>query len=665
MAKKICFALASLSIFIILTSPVAAQSDLCAGNPNGLKIVLPSGDVLDSNVIEAVVDVNGKQQAVQLTISCIPVDSASAAAATQGTVVAATTGTQGSGVATATGSSISEAAATLAPSVSPAATPEAESSPESSSNLIALIAAAALIPVIVIGLGVLVYLKVIRPRTQRKPYAQALENLKNNRFDEALPALTSIEGQLSESDRRDARFFIAYSNYEQNNIDQAIYLLNVLYRENGNDEAVAYFLAYLHIKQKQYDKAEPILDKLEKAGKLEIYQVRKLLGLVKLYQGMKAFNEGRIEVAVELFEKVKALGDYADQIPSDVSNRHIVLGTKALYEHDLDEARHHFESLQNAAAKASPEEQTALKGVALLGMAMVAWLNDAVDYDDVEKQLVGTAQWLAPEADLTRPWPQEGVTLKPLQEKLADPKDPPSPLGDAELVLRDIHFLRGINLLKQWNTLDRKNANQVNDQMLNKVLERLACALNYDDDFSDVLLIVGLLFYYLYEPGLKRRGEGIRYLEEARKQGMRVPEALEILNRIDRHRRANAGAVEQYLLLVDKYVHDQTVPKELRLAVLERLSYHQKVQGWATSPDVLQARHVEPTVAEVRRRSETLRVHIEELLMTRAKSKEMEKVRQLSQQLNTGGEELLKQAEKLRETEAELLAQTGNQLLQD
>jgi TolA-binding protein len=648
MARKIFFAITVLVVLGLLARPVHAQTNPCGEDMEGQKIILPSGVEITGGQQEALIEVDGQQIPVQLSISCVPLSGSAAGESSQPTNAAETN---------------PGPAATSAPEVAPSAS---TSTPGNSNNSLMIILAA-VIPVVLIALGAGIYLKIIRPRQQKKPYLQALETLKAGRSGDAQKALTEVESKLTGKERRDARFFIAFTNFKQDNLDEALYVLNGLYKEDAKDYEAAYFLAYIYVQQKQYEKALPILENLERNKQLGLYQTKKLLGMVKLYQGVKAFNEGRIDVAVDLFETVCTLGDYADQIPADMSNRHTVLGTKALYENQVEEARHHFESLQNAAEKAAVEEQVNLRATAALGLAMVTWIDAARDYDEIEKQLCAAAQLLLPDEPLTRPWSPEMAQLS-VEEKLTaldTPADQEISQDDREFVLRDIHFLRGINVLNQWSQLDGEAGLEQSETMLNRVVERFACAFAHDPGFGDVLLIVGLLYYYLYQPGSEKRNEGIRYLEEARKQGVRVPEVLEILNGIEKVRHANAPAVEKYLQILDKYLHDETVRKEVRLELVKRLSTYQRVRDYPVRRDLTEARQVEPTVAEVRDRSDMLRVRVEELLAARGTDLALENIRQLSDNLKEAGQELFNKAQAIQKTEADLLAVTGNQLLKE
>ncbi len=529
------------------------------------------------------------------------------------------------------------------------------------------IALAALVPVILIALGAWVYLKIIRPRKQLQPYRDALNHLYQKNYEEALRLLTQVESKLPDELRREARFFVAFANFQLKNTKEAEYILNALYREDSKDQNTAYLLAYLHVEDKRYDEAEPILERMEANGQLNIHHARKLLGIVKFHRALVALKDGRVDAAGELFEKVQALGDFTGQIPADLRNRQIVLGTKALFEKDLPEARKQFESLQSAAAKSTKEQGDALLATAKIGIALVKWLEDTPDgYSIIDGLLVEAAKLLDPQGSTEMAWKTD-TTGKDVVEKLKDldmETEQSAEKKEVSHFLRDLHFLRGMAILRAWSKMDSEAAHKTINTQYDASLARFACARARDEEFSDVFLVVGLLMYYLHKPG-PERSRGVDLLQQAQTRGMRDPDAMEIINNRERIERANASAVDKYLQVLDKYLTDDTVRKEVRLALMERLAKYRKIQSWEKRPDLARARSVEPTVAELRNRSEILLTRVEQIISSRGKSDEVIKIKNLSIAIVQDSKKLYEQAQAIEKEEAELLAETGNQLFKD
>ena len=653
----------ALALLLLITRPTSAQSDPCAGSLDGVQIVLASGDVVTGGIQDAVIKVDGKSIPVRLTLSCTFVSSGAANSAS---------GAEGAPAAIAA-TKATPADSTLAAPVALAAQSAPAPASESSQVMFVIMAAAAVIAVLVIA-GVVLYSKVLLPRNQKKLFKesedaldQAQDAANRGDFETASRVLAGIEGMpIQGESRRSARFLTAFTHVQQDELDQASLVLNALYRENSSDNEAAYFLAYVYVKKKEYDKALPILEKLEKERQLNLYQARRLLGIVYLMKATKAFNDGKIDDAAGLFEKVRALGDFVDQIPADMRNRHVMLGTKALYETDIEEARRQFESLKAAAASATGDDQQNMQVTAALGIALTHWLENPVDHDQIESALIAAAHLLDPDEPLTRPWSAEKIG-ESLEDKLAalDQEDNASEKDQVGAVLRDIHFLRGINVLNRWRSMEAAEGFEARAEMLNEALERFECALAHDPQFADVLVVFGLLAFYLGDPGTKRRNDGIASLEEARKQGVRVPDILEILNYIEEMRVKNASATEKYLETLDKYLNDETVRKEVRFELLEQLASFQRIKGLRTRSHLLPTRMIEPTVAEVRKRTELVYARADELVAAHQDDEVVANVRQLSNTLKEEGQKLWDQAQHIQNTEAKLLAETGKHILSE
>ncbi|MCP4263684.1 MAG: tetratricopeptide repeat protein [Planctomycetes bacterium] len=525
---------------------------------------------------------------------------------------------------------------------------------------------AATIPIILITLGAWLYFKIIRPRKQIQPYRQALVLLHEKNYEEALPLLTQVESKLPDGLRREARFFIAFTYLQLKNRQEAEHILTALHHEDHRNPNTTYLLAYLLVERKRYDDAESVLEGMESNDQLELHHAKKLLGIVKFHRALAALKDGRVDAAGELFEKVQTLGDFASQIPEDLRNRHIVLGTTALFEKNLPEARKQFKGLQSAAAKSPQEQHDSLLATAKLGLALLEWLEDAPDgYSTIENLLLETAKLLKPQGAVEMAWP-EGAE-KNVVEKLEE-LDTEGDLAEEKRatnhLLRDIHFLRGMAVVRAWRKMDGENAQRDIQTQYESSLARFACVRSYDEEFSDVYLVVGLLMYYFHKPG-QERSRGVDLLQQAQKRGMREPDAMEIINNRERIERANADAVDKYLQILDKYLNNDTVRREVRQALMERLGKYRRIQGWEKRPDLTKARSMEPTIAEMRNRSEVLLNHIEQIIASRSSPEDVTRVRGLSKALIQDSQQLYEQAKTMEKKESELLIETGNQLFQD
>jgi hypothetical protein len=530
-----------------------------------------------------------------------------------------------------------------------------------------VIALAALVPVMLIAVGAWVYLKIFRPRKQLQPYWDALDKLHSKNYEESLSLLSQVESKLPDELRREARFFVAFANFQSKNTLEAEYILKALYREDSTDQNSAYLLGYLLVEDKRYDEAEPILEGMETKGQLNHLHARKLLGIVKFHRALVVLKDGRIDASCELFDKVQTLGDYTAQIPGDLRNRQIVLGTKALFNKDLSEALSQFESLQNAVAdKSKTENGETLLATAKIGLALVKWLEDTSEGSaSIEELLIEAIKLFDPQGAIEMVWHTDAG--KDVIEKLEgldrEIDQSPKKKEDAHF-LRDLHFLRGMTVLRSWSKMEGEAAHKTIDVIYDSSLARFACARALDDEFGDVYLVVGLLMYYLHRPG-PERSKGVDLLQKAQIRGMREPDAMEIINNRELIEKANASAVDKYIQVLDKYLTDDTVRKEVRLGLMEKLAKYGKIKSWERRPDLTRARSVEPTVAEMRNRSEILLSRVAQIISSRGNADQLGEIINLSQTINEDSQKLYEQAKNIEEKEAVLLAETGNQLFKD
>ena len=639
MARKIRHAITALAFAVALaTGTVAAQDD---SNGQDVRISLPRGSQpLPQGQYPIEINAAGRRMSATLHVAG---DTPARPAPTQ-------TNREKSGP--------------VPPPVTKATTNTQPASGDSSALTYTL---AALLPALLIGIGAWFYFKVLLPRKELEPYSEALHLLNSKRYEQALPVLTKIEAKLPEDLRREARYFIAFAYYQLNNSMEAERWLDALYREDASDANTAYLLAHIRVAEERYDEAEPVLEKMERNRQLRTHHARKLLGVVKFRQAMAALKEKRIDVAASLFEKVQELGDFADQIPADLRNRHIALGTEALFNKDTSVARQKFESLEKGAANVPEDQRRSLLATAKLGLALVKWIEDGNSNAAVEEMLVEAANLFDPGSPVEMTWPEE-ESEKDILERLSllDVADGlPPDQKDVNRCLRDIHFLRGIAVLKSWSMMDGAKAHDEIQKHLDAALSRFACARARDDQFSDVPLVAGLLMYYLYKPGPQRR-RAVDLLEQSRKLGMNDPDALEIINNRQRIERANANAVDKYLQVLDQYVNDDTVRREVRSSLLERLSRYKRIQDWGGSrPPVSRSRDVEPTVGEVRHRSELLLVRVGQILSAQGNSADTNQLERLSQNILRESEGLLQLVAAIEQQESELLVLTGTHLLKE
>ncbi|MGW2625376.1 tetratricopeptide repeat protein [Micromonospora taraxaci] len=515
--------------------------------------------------------------------------------------------------------------------------------------------------------GAMLYLRVLAPRRYLRPYLRALAHIEAKRYDLALPALTRLEATLPEQARAEARFFIAFAMYRLDDRQAAEHRLAELHREDPANVEVAYLLAQLRADRRDFDGAEAVLDRLDPAVRDAPGNVRKLYGVVTAERAFAAFRDGRVDAAAELFEKVERLDDFAQHVPVDLRNRNILVGTKALFERDVPGARQQFESLLRAAGRIDGTQRGPLLASAELGLGLSTWLAKGKDSPaETEWHLVAALALLDPAGALTAQWPPEsadpGLTAR-IEEMMIRANRPAEEI-EADRTLRDIHFLRGMAVLRAWAESDPRYARSAAGDFIGQALQRFARARELDPEFSDVYVVVGLLRYYLAESEHDRRA-GVAVLREAQKLGTRDPEVLQILNHDERVRRANRDAAATYLQILDRYVQDSTVREQVREALLARMSRYGKVRDWDSRPGLIGKRVSTPTVAEMHARSELLMARINDLVQHQGGTADLSGARQLSVSIEQRSREIAEYARAIEDQEAELLALLGDKLLSE
>jgi hypothetical protein len=400
---------------------------------------------------------------------------------------------------------------------------------------------------------------------------------------------------------------------------------------------------------------------------------------VKFARAMAAYRNGAIDQAAGLFAQVQQLGHFADKIPVDLRDRHVALGAKALFDRDAAAAREQFQALEKAATSLSGDARRLMLAKAKVGLALTAWIGaDAADAEKViETNLAAAVQILKPDEPMDLPWPVKTATSKMtaadrLEEldrvvtAASDAKQPAPETFDAKrlrLTLRDIHFLRGIAVLRGWKQLDRETAQKEVPTRYKNALGRLACAHFHDEEFSHVYLVAGLLMYYL-RTDVADRLRGIDLLDRARKIDMHEPETIEILHARDKIDESNPDARTRFMDVLDKYVNDETVRLQVRQELLTHLSRYRRFSGVEKRPDLSGARTLPPTVEEVRNRSELLRMRVTEIIQS-GDAGDAKQLQLMTASVDEESQRLWVQAQTVESKQAELLTATGDHLFKD
>jgi hypothetical protein len=633
---------------ILFAAPVKAQAD--SPPPGSITVTLPSGTVLPAGQYQAEIDTGKGTVAAKVVV---------ATGAAGGGSISATPPHSTAANSTAPNSPAPNSAAPA--SAAPASAPAPQSGSPAVTILIVVLAG-----LLLAGGGYVGYTRFLVPRRHVAQYRAALAMIQQGTYAEAVPVLSRVEHELPRKLRSSARFFAAFALFRLDSLDEAEHGLAALHREDPADVDVAYLLAYLRFTRRDYDGAEPMLEAIEAAGGLDRKPARLLYGAVEFHRALEALRTGRVDAAALLFQKVERLGDFADQVPADLRNQHVVLGAQALFDGDLVAARGQFEDLANAArSEGEQDRQTSMLASADIGLALAAWLeNTPKSIGLVDELLVSAAKRLDPDADTELPWtyaPDEHSAAERLAA-LAEREGRSNEVNERDQTLRSIHLLRAAVVLRTWAAAERTAAGD--RERLDEVLGRLARAREYDSEFGDTYLIAGLLMCYLSTAD-QERTDGVALLRNAQRLGVREPDLVRILNEDAARGRARRDAADRYLQMLDQYIADPSVRQEVRVSLLERLSRYSKVRPLDRRPELVRARVVAPTVEEMNGRSELLRERVNQLITTQGGNENLTEARELARNLEKGSQVLAEQAHSVEATEADLLVFIGDLLLGD
>jgi tetratricopeptide (TPR) repeat protein len=488
------------------------------------------------------------------------------------------------------------------------------------------------------------------PAERLRSYHAALRLVEAGGYQEALPQLTRLEAKLPDDLRTEAGFYIAFVLYQLLYLDEAEHRLAALHREDPRHLDVAYLLAYLRVQRRDYDGAELVLAGIAGQGELTGTR-RKLYGIVLYQRALAALRDGNVDEAVELFDRVIQLGDLADRVPTHLRDRHVILGTRALVDRDVTAARSNFERLEQVAGGLAADRRGDLLASARLGLALAAWIDE--DYENVDPLLVEAIRAMHPAAVLEAPWPPPGAMEDPLREVargvvegVRDPRD---------RALRDMHFLRGIAVLRAGNGDGAGRG--AGTAFPAEAVSRFACARALDPTFADVYLVVGLLYVRLGDPA--QRAEGVAMLREARKRGASDPELIRLLSGDD-----TGGDRGRLLDLIDGYLDDPTVRDAIREELRRQRSRFGRPRERDQRPDTIRAGTAEPTVAEMSDRADLLVARVRLLGGAAAGGASRDAV-EATEELARASQLLLAQARTVERCEQSVLDLIGDSLLTD
>jgi hypothetical protein len=501
------------------------------------------------------------------------------------------------------------------------------------------------------------------PGAPTRRYHELLAMLDAGEYASVLPELTRLEGTLPDRLRDDARFFIAFAQYQLGDLDPAEHLLATLHRESPDDPEVGYLLAYVRNDRRNFDGAAAVLEAVERAGRLDGERIRRLYSVVTYQRAAEALRDGRIREAADLFEKVDALGGLPGRVPADLRGRHALLGVQALLSKEAQAARRHFQALDTVPADVDAAESAEIRATAQLGLALADWIEfGSARTEAINRHLNAVLGLLAPGAPTMLPWTDPTEQLTERLAGLAARRATSPGRAERDRTLRDVHLLHGMLVLRYVADLDGAEAARRRDRYLHLALGRLACARERDPEFADVYVVAGMLCHYLttVAAGAERAAA---LLSRARQLGARDPELMRALKHLERRTPTARDDVDLYLQELDQFIHDPVIRQRVRHALAARMARYGKFPDWEVGPEPEPERAA--TLPELVDRAKLHAARLDRLIAAAPDGPDRPKLEELARLHDERVRELATLVSIVETAEADLLAGLGGLLLRE
>jgi rhodanese-related sulfurtransferase/tetratricopeptide (TPR) repeat protein len=432
--------------------------------------------------------------------------------------------------------------------------------------------------VVLVG-ATLAYVVAVQPWLRSKPLREARASLSDPTPDfEGIEALLgrAVTAGLRKEDLAEARFLLAYVRARTGRYAEATTVLSDLVRTGDTSRETAYLNLWLSVIQKRWEEAQRIYE--QNSDLLKGYlEANRLAGIVYLEVGRQFLLLREIDRGLNCFERLRELGEFADEIPKDIEDNEMVVAIEALFEGKFDLARERFVS-----AKDRAEQRAAPTLHARLGLLVCDWRSQEI--------------------------PDVDAALDRIVSEILAGEVPRAPGEGPDVFARHVLLWHTVSRLFTWLALPAKKGLPERER---KVLsERLAGLRKLDPDSSDADLIEGLVAYYFAtdEDGQKR---AIALLRDAQNKGVGVPEVVYLLECEDRLEQVREKRLDNYLILLKSYLSDPAVPSDLRRELYEYLNQFPRFEQLG---DVdVSGDSVAPTVQDLQATSETVERHVRNL----------------------------------------------------
>ncbi|MFH1463066.1 MAG: hypothetical protein ABIO70_01640 [Pseudomonadota bacterium] len=522
--------------------------------------------------------------------------------------------------------------------------------PESSTTAAALGASwvliavlSALLVLLVLALvGTAVWFKVIVPRRKRRPLLDAIAllqggDLTTEKLERAASLLSqAVGGGLSAADLADARFALAWVRARLGRLDEALAGLAELGEERSQDRETRYLALWLRSQRKKEGRASEILRDYEASPDLAGFeQSDRIAAIAYLERALAHWRQHETEAALGLFDRLRALGQLAEHIPTDLADHQLALGLDELFDKKVTAAEERFRS-----AVAAAKDQGRPTHHAELALLLCAWIKESLP--DID-------------GDLGRK---------------IDEMEPPGPAAQARdaRLYRNLLLWHAVSLLFVWARLPAKGG--LSEAEKERMFQRLARLRGVDPDLGDADLLEGLVRYYFAGDDDEERLRGLEALKRAMQHEAKVPDVVQLIAREDKVAKALREAMGSYTSLLERYLRDGSVPEALRDEVRRTLmERHRRFHDLPEVKTQAPADAVEPSVETIRSRGKMLHSRIGKIVKPKLKRtanpKAAEQIDALLGDLDAKAKAVEEVAKELEGTEQRLMLRTGEFLIEE
>jgi hypothetical protein len=395
-----------------------------------------------------------------------------------------------------------------------------------------------------------------------------------------------------------------------------------------------------------------------------------------------------INGAIHYFDLVRKLEVLADEIPTQLDDHEVVMGTVALFEKDHDGAVKHFTAAVTAAQERGKATTSGRLGLLLcqwrkeewagidqsLGEVLQEMRPQGVEADQSEEILETACPHCGKAYHVRSDYLEKKVQCKGCRRRFTvqqREKKEEQEVGDDQLLSEDELLLRNARL---WHCLTRivhwlsfKPKSGLPEAEYELLHQRLRLVQRLDKEFGDPFLIGGLVDYY-FAANEQQRTAGRRQLEQAVERDVHLPEVLQLLDRIHKLAQLAEGSLGYFHEVAKKYATDPEVDPGLRRRFVENMNRRAKFSELGAIESLPSDQAAAPSLVALQGRVKILQNRVSNIVRSRLQDAEQEirdEITRKLEEVRKRNHELEENAAAVQKSEFGLMESTGEFLFSD